>query len=130
MDDLSVLFVDTFLFHVLFNNNYDKYIVTLLENDMPKGPCGYTDGVFDVRVKAGNMVIDAGSYNGDFAAHSAARGAFTYAFEPADTTFELLKKTAELNGGKIFPAKKGFGNIDGEIEIDLFNNCVDEIMTV
>ncbi|MDR0409956.1 MAG: hypothetical protein LBH18_06120 [Spirochaetaceae bacterium] len=63
------------------------------------------------------MAIGARSYNGDFAAHSAARGAFTYAFEPADTTFELLKKMAELNGGKIFPTKKGFGNIDGEIEM-------------
>jgi FkbM family methyltransferase len=62
-------------------------------------------------------VIDAGSFIGDFAAYAAARGAFCYAFEPVDATFEILEKTAELNGGKIFPVKKGLGNIDGEVEM-------------
>jgi FkbM family methyltransferase len=117
MYDLSILFVDTFLFHVLFNDNYDKDIVALFENNMHEGPYGYTDGAFDVSVKAGDTVIDAGSFIGDFAAYAAARGAVAYAFEPTDATFEFLKKTAELNGGKIFPVKKGLGNIDGEMEM-------------
>jgi FkbM family methyltransferase len=117
MCDLSGLFADSFLFHVMFNDNYGKDIVTMFESNMPEGPYGYTDGAFDVSVKAGDTVIDAGSLIGDFAAYAAARGAFTYAFEPTETTFELLEKTAKLNGGKIFPVKKGLGNIDGEAEM-------------
>jgi FkbM family methyltransferase len=117
MCDLSGLFADSFLFHVMFNDNYGKDTVTMFENNMPEGPYGYTDGAFDVSVKAGDTVIDAGSLLGDFAAYAAARGAFAYAFEPTETTFGLLEKTAELNGGKIFPVKKGLGNIDGEAEM-------------
>ncbi|MDR2097763.1 MAG: FkbM family methyltransferase, partial [Spirochaetaceae bacterium] len=111
------LFIDTFFFHVMLNDNYDKKFVNFFENDMPEGPYGYTDGTFDVSVKSGDTVIDAGSFIGDFAAYAAARGAYTYAFEPTDTTFSLLKKTVELNNGKIFPVKKGLGNIDGEVEM-------------
>jgi FkbM family methyltransferase len=116
MCDLN-LFSEIFLIHVLFNDNYGKDNISLFENNMLEDPYGYTDDAFDVSVKADDTVIDAGSFIGDFAAYAAARGAFTYAFEPADTTFEFLKKAAELNGGKIFPVKKGLGNIDGEVEM-------------
>jgi FkbM family methyltransferase len=103
--------------------------VNLFEADMPEGPYGYTDGDFDVSVKADDTVIDAGSYIGDFAAYAAAHGAFTYAFEPTDTTFELLKKTSALNGNKIFPVNKGLGNTEGEVEL-FFNNAQPSANTV
>jgi FkbM family methyltransferase len=115
--ELNGLFIDTFLFHVMFNDNYDKKLVDFLETSMPEGPYGYTDGAFDVSVKAGDTVIDAGALIGDFAAYTAARGADAYAFEPVDSSFTLLEKTAELNGGRIFPIKKGLGSIDGEAEM-------------
>jgi FkbM family methyltransferase len=118
-DFFYTIFIDTFFFHVMLNDNYDKKIVNLFEADMTEGPYGYTDGEFDVRVKEGDTVIDAGSYIGDFAAYAAAHGAYTYAFEPTDAIFELLKKTAGLNNNKIFPVKKGLGNIDGDIEMFL-----------
>jgi hypothetical protein len=35
---------------------------------MPEGPYGYRDGEFDVTVKRGDIVIDAGAWIGDFAA--------------------------------------------------------------
>jgi FkbM family methyltransferase len=115
--DLSGLFIDTFLFYVLLNDDYDKKLVEFFEISMPEGPYGYTDGVFDVSVKPGDTVIDAGSLIGDFAAYAAACGADAYAFEPAEASFKLLKKTAELNDGKIFPVKKGLGSMDGEVEM-------------
>jgi FkbM family methyltransferase len=116
---LPGLFIDTFFFHVMLNGSYDKNFVDFFETSMPEGPYGYTNGAFDVSVKAGDTVIDAGSLIGDFAAYAAARGAFTYAFEPVGVSFNLLKKTAELSNGKIFPIKKGLGDIDGEAEMFL-----------
>jgi FkbM family methyltransferase len=114
---LTELFIETFLFHVMLNDNYDKKFVNFFENDMQEGPYGYTDGAFDVSVKAGDTVIDAGSLIGDFAAYAAACGAYTYAFEPVEESFNLLKKTAKLNNDKISPVKKGLGNIDGEVKM-------------
>ncbi|MDR2659959.1 MAG: FkbM family methyltransferase [Spirochaetaceae bacterium] len=113
------LFVDTFLFHALYNDDYSKELVNRLEKNMPEGPYGYTDGGFDVTVKEGDTVIDAGAFVGDFAAYAAARGAFSYAFEPVTSLFEVLKKTAELHSGKIKSVQKGLGNINGEVEIFL-----------
>jgi FkbM family methyltransferase len=115
--DLGGLFIDTFLFHVMLNDNYGKKFADFFETSMPEGPYGYTDGAFDVSVKPGDTVIDAGSLIGDFAAYAAARGAYVYAFEPVEASFTLLEKTAELNGGKISPVKKGLGNMDGEVEM-------------
>lgn len=117
MSEFSFLFADTFLFHVFFADNYRKDLVEMLEKDMPEGPYGYTDGGFDVSVKAGDAVIDAGAYIGDFSAYAAAKDAVCYAFEPTETTFQTLKKTAELNGGKIIPVQKGLGSIEGEVEL-------------
>jgi FkbM family methyltransferase len=114
---LYTVFVDTFLFHTIYNDDYESALVKRLEKDMPEGPYGYTDGGFDVSVKPGDVVIDAGAFIGDFGAYAAARGAFTYAFEPVKSTFALLNKTSELNGGKIKPVQKGLGNSVCETEI-------------
>jgi FkbM family methyltransferase len=117
----SEMFADIFLFHVFFADNYGKDLVEMIERDMPEGPYGYTDGGFDVSVKKGDVVIDAGAFIGDFSAYAAAKGAVCYAFEPTETTFQLLQKTAELNGGKIIPVQKGLGNIEGEVEFFINN---------
>jgi FkbM family methyltransferase len=122
MSEFSLLFADTFLFHVFCADNYGKDLVEMLEKDMPEGPYGYTDGGFDVSVKKGDVVIDAGAYIGDFSAYAAAKGAVCYAFEPTDTTFQLLRKTAELNGGKVIPVRKGLGSIEGDVELFIDND--------
>jgi hypothetical protein len=119
IDSFQWVFADTFLFSVLFNDNYSAELVERLEGLMPEGPYGYTAENFDVTVKTGDVVIDAGAWIGDFSAYAAARGAKAYAFEPALTTFNGLQKTADLNnnfgGGGIFTVNKGLGETENEL---------------
>jgi FkbM family methyltransferase len=136
MNGLSLIFVDIFLIHVLYNDDYSKNIVNRLERNMPDGPYGYTEGSFDVRVKAGDTVIDAGAYIGDFSAYSAAKGALAYAFEPSHGIFEILGKTSEIYENKIIPVEKGLSDTDGEVELfsdtesarggDTINTCFND----
>ncbi|MDR2796415.1 MAG: hypothetical protein LBB47_06880, partial [Spirochaetaceae bacterium] len=78
------IFEDTFLIDCYYDDNYGKNIVDVLDKLMGEGPYGYTDesAGFDVRVKSGDVVIDAGAWFGDFSAYAASKGALTYAFEP------------------------------------------------
>jgi len=113
MNNLITVFKDTFMFHCLLNDNYDKSIIEALGLYMPEGegPYGYKDGSFDITVHKDDVVIDAGAWCGDFSAYSASKGATAYAFEPTCSTFTWLEKTAELNkdSGKIIPIKCGLG---------------------
>lgn len=96
-EELRYVFLDTFLFHVILNDNYSSELVEKLEEYMPEGPYSYITDGFDVTVKPGDIVIDAGAWIGDFSAYAAAKGGISYAFEPTSRTFNMLKKTAELN---------------------------------
>jgi hypothetical protein len=99
---LNLVFDDTFMFPCFLNDNYDKYMVEYFDRTMHEGPYGYTDGAFDVTVKKGDVVIDAGAWIGDFSAYAASKGATAYAFEPVNETYQLLCKTKPLhnvNGG-------------------------------
>jgi FkbM family methyltransferase len=111
------LFDDTFLVPAFFNDNHDKSLVEKLDKCMSDGPYGYTDGKFDVTVKKGDVVIDAGAWIGDFSAYSVVKGATVYAFEPVKETFTWLCKTAELNGKSICPVQKGLSSNEGEAVI-------------
>jgi FkbM family methyltransferase len=121
----TYIFFDTFLFSVFFNDNYSSDLVRRIECLMSEGPYGYTDKKenFDVSLKAGDTVIDAGAWIGDYSAYAAARKADVYAFEPATSIFEQLKETASLNnlsdggGGRIFPIQKGLGSAEREVEL-------------
>jgi FkbM family methyltransferase len=112
------IMVDTFLFHILRLDEYDRRDVDRLEPYMPEGPYGYRDGGFDVTVKRGDTVIDAGAWIGDFAALAACYGAEVYAFEPVESSFKMLAETKRLNGGAIYPVKAGLGS--RECEADIF----------
>jgi hypothetical protein len=105
------IFSDTFLFSVLLNDNYSAALVERIEGLMLEGPYGYTTENFDVTVKAGDVVIDAGAWIGDFSAYSSSRGARAYAFEPTLGIFKKLQETVELNnksgGGGDLPCKQG-----------------------
>lgn len=109
LESFQPMFPDTFLFSLFFNDNYSSTMVERLESLMHEGPYGYTSGNFDVTVKADDTVIDAGAWVGDFSAYAAARGASAYAFEPSQTVFNELQKTAALNnnrgGGGDLPGK-------------------------
>jgi FkbM family methyltransferase len=111
------VFIDTFLFSVFYNDNYSKELVLRLDSDMTDGPYGYVDNNFDVTVKKGDVVIDAGAWIGDFAAYAVAKGGEAFAFEPEENNFSVLQKTAALNGNKIYPVKKGLGKTEEELEL-------------
>jgi hypothetical protein len=75
--DISIpidIFIDSFLFYIFYNDDYSKKLVETLDAYMTEGPYGYVDGDFDVRVKEGDVVIDAGAWIGDFSAYAAVRG--------------------------------------------------------
>jgi hypothetical protein len=96
----SSIFDDTFLIPAYYGNSYHKALVNTLDKVMGEGPYGYTDGTFDVTVKKGDVVIDAGAWIGDFSAYAASQGATAYAFEPVSKIFQWLHKTQLLNNAK------------------------------
>jgi FkbM family methyltransferase len=114
------IIVDTFLFHILGKDDYDKTDIDRLEPYMPEGPYGYRDGKFDVTVKNGDVVVDAGAWIGDFSALATYYGAVSYAFEPIKTSFDMLTETCRLNGNNIHAVKTGLG--DHEYETDIILN--------
>ena len=80
-------------------------------------PYGYADDVVNVRILPGDIVIDAGSWIGDFAAYASVKGADrVYAFEPSPPAFDYLLRTAELNPN-IYPFQEGLGDAISEIEL-------------
>lgn len=96
------VFEDTFLVPAYYGNSYHKALVNTLDSmAMTEGPYGYTDGAFDVTVKKGDVVIDAGAWIGDFSAYAASQGATAYAFEPVNKPFQWLCKTQQLNNTKM-----------------------------
>ncbi|MDR1952077.1 MAG: FkbM family methyltransferase, partial [Elusimicrobiota bacterium] len=114
MSAMPFTFQDTFLFSCILSDDYNKAIVGLFDQCMTEGPYGYKDGNFDVTVKENDIVMDVGAWIGDFSAYAASKGAVVYAFEPVHKSFELLKKTAELNEGKIHPVNLGLGKKEYE----------------
>jgi FkbM family methyltransferase len=135
---LICTFDDVLLVLCSFNDNYDKSIVEWIDQSSDEGPYGYTDGSFDVTVKKGDIVIDAGVWIGDFSAYASSKGAVVYAFEPVNKTFQMLCRTEMINNvndrGRIYPVQKGLGHSDCEIDMALVQGnsgansiCVDFI---
>jgi FkbM family methyltransferase len=111
LNSLHSVFFEVFLVHCLYGGDYNKFLVGALGNLYDEGgPHELEDGNFDVRVKSGDIVIDAGAWCGDFGAYAAFKGAVTYAFEISGTTFRYLEETVALNEGKIVPVKMGLSN--------------------
>jgi FkbM family methyltransferase len=130
IDSFQMIFADTFLFSLLFDDNYSAELVERLEGFMCEGPYGYTAENFNVTVKTGDVVIDAGAWIGDFSAYAASRGATAYAFEPTSAIFKELQKTAALNktlggGGGIYPINKGLGETECALELFAYNDIKD-----
>jgi FkbM family methyltransferase len=118
---LHSVFADTFLIDCYYKDDYGKETVDILDKVMGEGPYGYVDesAGFDVRVKSGDTVIDAGAWIGDFSAYAASKGALVHTFEPVNENYEILKKTAELNHNRIVPVKMGLGDSDFDADISL-----------
>ncbi len=105
----NAVFDDTFTSYVMFNDDYSEKTFDLCDELLSEGLYGLVNDKVNVTVEPGDIVIDAGSWIGDFAAYASVRGAHSYAFEPTDTTFKLLKRTAELNGN-ITPINQGLSD--------------------
>ena len=69
---------------------------------------------FKLVIEPEDVVIDAGSWIGDFAAYASCQGATTYAFEPHPFTYKILCETAQMNSN-IIPVNKGLGDSNEEI---------------
>lgn len=122
---LTRCFEDVLMFPCILNDNYRKDVVEHYDRHMQEGPYGYTDGSFDVTVKKGDVVIDAGAWIGAFSAYAASKGATAYAFEPVAETFQWLRKTQKLNSdsvGQIYPIQKGLSSSKGEAVISIAHN--------
>lgn len=85
--------------------------MNLCDDILIEGLYGLVNNRVNVTVESGDVVIDAGSWAGDFAAYASVKGAKVYAFEPTERIFRILERTAELNGN-IIPVKKGLSDIN------------------
>ena len=120
---LKQCFDDVFIIHCYFGGDYSKKIVEYVDLFTPEGPYCYTDGDFNVTVKATDIVIDAGAWIGDFSAYAAIIGARVFAFEPEAKNYELLCKTERTNIDRgIFPQKKALSNVNGKQKMYLSGN--------
>ncbi|MDR1740741.1 MAG: FkbM family methyltransferase [Synergistaceae bacterium] len=105
---------DTFLVYSEFGDRYDESLIGDLFDKLAEGPYCLRNDTVDVTVEPGDVVIDAGSWIGDFAAYASVKGASKiYAFEPTAETFEYLLKTAAMNPN-IHPVMAGLGDVKTE----------------
>ena len=103
---------ETFGANLYCNDNYNEKNVDNFISILSVDLYGLHNDKVDVTVKPGDIVIDAGSWIGDFAAYASSKGAAqVYAFEPMDEMFDYLVKTAALNPN-ITAIKKGVSNED------------------
>jgi FkbM family methyltransferase len=116
---VSRIFDDIFQIPCFYHDNFDKKIVTFLDSCLDEGAYCYKDNSFDVTVKEGNVVIDAGAWFGDFSAYTASKGAITYAFEPVEENFNMLCKTKGFYNDTIYPVQKGLSDNEGEMQITI-----------
>lgn len=114
------VYYDTFGSYMLYNDKYNEKLVDACDKLFPEGLYGLQNDKVNVTVEKGDIVIDAGTWIGDFAAYSAMKGATAYAFEPTQTTYNILLQTIELNKdlpGKIIPVNKGLSDKNAQLEI-------------
>lgn len=104
------VFEDVYSSYLYFDDCYDEERIGSYDLLLLEGLYGLKNDQVDVRVSAGDIVIDAGSWIGDFAAYASVKGATVFAFEPTDPAYSYLKETARLNPN-IYPVRRGLGNV-------------------
>lgn len=116
---LAWVFEDIFHVYLHHGDRYDESSIDRCYTLLPEGPFGLRNERVDVRVEEGDVVLDAGSWIGDFAAYASAKGATAvYAFEPIDATYAYLTRTAELNAN-VIPVKKGLSDHEGRAAMSI-----------
>ena len=114
----AYVFEDTFYSYLYLDDCYNEETVDYCDNFLYEGLYGLQNNFVDVTVKPGDVVIDAGSWIGDFAAYASAKGAKVYAFEPIEKNFKYLSQTAMLNPN-IVPLQKGLSSESSNKQIFL-----------
>ena len=66
----SGVFDDTFSSYVYFDDRYDEEIFNLCDSMLGEGLYGFVNDEINVQVEPDDIVIDAGSWIGDFAAYA------------------------------------------------------------
>ena len=112
----SMVDYDIFASYLYMNDDYSEETVDKLDLILGEGVYGLVNDKVNVTVEPGDIVIDAGSWIGDFAAYASVRGATTYAFEPMSKAFNYVEQTAKLNQN-IIPVKKGLSDENKVSEI-------------
>jgi len=138
LQSLYTIAKDTFYVPLEMGDCYEETKIGKLFELLPEGPYGLINEQVNVTIKPKDIVIDSGSFIGDFAAYASTKGATTYAFEPTKNIFEYLQSTAALNKN-IFPINAGLGEakrtmnllksnqLDGECNSFIKNNNHDNI---
>ena len=110
------MYEDTFWSYLHCGDKYDEKTFDECDAFLCEGLYGLVNNKVNVKVNQGDIIIDAGSWIGDFAAYASVAGGTIYAFEPSDKTFALLQRTAELNSN-IIPVKKGLSSTTESIPL-------------
>ena len=106
----AYVFEDTFYSYLYLDDDYSEKTVDECDGFLYEGLYSLVNDSVDVRGNPGDVVLDAGSWIGDFAAYAAAKGAGkVYAFEPTEPGFSFLCETASLNKN-IIPVRLGISN--------------------
>lgn len=124
----DLVFEGVYLSYLEFGDRYDEELVDRFSSVLAEGFCCLRGNRVDVTVAPGDIVIDAGSWIGDFAAYASAKGATVYAFEPARSMYAYLTKTAELNP-RIFPVNKGLGDVAASVKVLDSNYTLGNVVT-
>lgn len=119
--NMQSVFDDVFFVYCLNNDNYDSKFIREVVDHFHEGPYCFVGEGININLNRGDVVIDAGSWIGDFAAYAAVvKGAKVYAFEPTNSTFEMLKETIALNKCEsIIPIQKGLGAIEEVLFLEI-----------
>jgi FkbM family methyltransferase len=134
---LQQLMLDTKYVRILGRRIYRTYVVKFDEKTrMAVRPLGgdlaIAEEVLISRVyekegrpKPGDTVIDAGANIGAFSVEVGelvGPEGRVYSFEPASSSFELLKRNIELNGlSNVTPNRCGLGEEEGELMLNLYD---------
>lgn len=107
---LRCIYEDVLSIYTEKNDHYTVQNVITTEKNSTEGPFCYSGPHGeDITIHAGDIVIDAGAWIGDFSAYCAKKKAFVYAFEPTPSTRTLLEKTITYNNAQKYITIEPYG---------------------
>ena len=99
-----------------FGQALSEQLYKPLPKDEPSFYFAPYDNEKEMRLNAGDIVLDCGANLGTFAAHAATKGCNVYCFEPDPDTAARLEKTASLYPGRIGVVRLALSDFAGEAQ--------------